>query len=267
MFYESGYPNRFEELRAYYPVFYWRVKEMMAILKAYGELLDHTQNKVETLYANCFIETADEATIGRLEAFLGIIMDRTRTIEERRRMLTSYFSGFGKISASTIREMIKSYTGADVDITFEPFDEAGNNRLDIFFMRGASEILYVSDILFLLQRRIPAHIEYRAICTYRYGITVEAKRTSYIINHEQSGVKWEPAYEANVVTVSSESSAIPNHITMPHYPASNTAGSESGIHHTATTIAERTEAHTASQPVATQAHVELIPCGTIAAHQ
>ena len=80
MFYELGYPSRFEELRAYYPRFYWNVVEMMAVLKAGGAVLDDFTDRIEVVYGNCFIETADEQTVARLEAFLGISLNKSRTL-------------------------------------------------------------------------------------------------------------------------------------------------------------------------------------------
>ena len=189
MFYELGYPSRFEELRAYYPRFYWGVSEMMAILRSGGNVLDNITEHIEAAYSNCFFATADEPTIARLELFLGIGLNKSRTLEERRRFLISFFSGFGKLSSSTLIEMIKSYTGADVEVTFEPFDQTGNNRLEIAFMRGQEETIYMSDILMLLGKKIPAHIEYRALCTYRYNVEVRCSRTIILSDHEFSGMK------------------------------------------------------------------------------
>ena len=69
--------------------------------------------------------------------------------------------------------MIKSYTGASVDIKFEPFDEEGNNMLYIHFQRGDEPTLYMGDINLLLSKKIPAHIQYQAAVTYHSRSALE----------------------------------------------------------------------------------------------
>lgn len=122
-FYDKYYENNFEELITYYPRFYRDVFEMVEILKAHGGIADELEANIEQTYLNSFIDYADEDTIEQLEKFLNIGLNKSRTLEERRRLVKSYFVGFGKVSASMLAEMIKSYTGASVDIKFEPFDE------------------------------------------------------------------------------------------------------------------------------------------------
>lgn len=172
----------YEELIRYYPRYYRDVREMVAILKAHGSVCDTLEDNVEQVYNNNFIDTMDEATITRLEKFLGIALNKSRTLEERRRMVKAYFAGFGTISASAIQEMIYTYTGAEVEVTFEPFDDEGNNMLIINIARGDEETIYMSDILLLLSKKIPAHIEYRADLWYDFpGIAIGGgrKRRSY----------------------------------------------------------------------------------------
>lgn len=128
--------------------------------------------EIEQTYLNCFIEYADEETIKKLEDFLDIRLNKSRTLEERRRLVKSYFIGFGKVSATMLKEMIQSYTGAEVECKFEPFDEAGNNMLYLNFQRGKEPTLYMSDINLLLSKKIPAHIKWRAAVTYRFPIGI-----------------------------------------------------------------------------------------------
>ena len=167
-FYDKYYENNFEELITYYPRFYRDVFEMVEILKAHGGIADELEANIEQTYLNSFIDYADEDTIEQLEKFLNIGLNKSRTLEERRRLVKSYFVGFGKVSASMLAEMIQSYTGASVDIKFEPFDEEGNNMLYIHFQRGDEPTLYMGDINLLLSKKIPAHIQYQE---YGAGIT------------------------------------------------------------------------------------------------
>lgn len=155
------YKNSYEELLSFYPKFYRGVYEMEEILKTDGELCDQLESNIEQTLANSFIDSADESTIALWEDFLGISLMKHRTVEERRRMVRSFVVGTGKISATSIIEMIKSYTNADVEVRFESSDEEGNNRLYIDFDRGSNSNVYISDIENLISRKIPAHIDYK----------------------------------------------------------------------------------------------------------
>lgn len=155
-FYNRYYQNSYEELITYYPRFYRNVFEMVEILKAYGRIADDLENNIEQIFFNSFIDYADERIIEKFEVFLGIRLNRNRTLDERRRLVKSYFIGFGKISASLIKQMISTYTNAPVDCRFEPFDEEKNNALYIRVYQND----FIDDIIEMLSKRIPAHINY-----------------------------------------------------------------------------------------------------------
>lgn len=188
-FYDKGFENNFEELIVQYPRFYRDVFEMVEILKAHGRIADDLEANIERTYFNCFIDLADEATIAKLEKFLDIRLNKSRTLEERRRLVKSYFAGFGKISASMLEEMIGSYTGTAVECRFEPFDDERNNMLYINFERGTEPSLYMSDIILLLEKKLPAHIKWQAAVSYRYPIGVGRRRQNYTHYYEFCGTK------------------------------------------------------------------------------
>lgn len=189
MFYNNGYACCYDELITYYPIYYRDVREMKAILSANGSIADELQQNIEQVADNCFIDTADEATIARLEVFLNLGLNKTRTLEERRRLVKSFFVGFGKVSATMLKEMIASYTNSNVEIYFEPGDDDGNNFLYINFDRGKEETLYINDIEILLSKKIPAHIKYRASVVYRFPIVVSERRTNYNYGYDLCGTK------------------------------------------------------------------------------
>lgn len=187
--YEKYYASNYEELITYYPRFYRDVFEMVEILKAHGRVADGMEGSIEQAYLNGFIDYADEPTIAKLEKFLEIGLNRSRTLEERRRLVKSYFVGFGKISASLICKMIGAYTNAPVTCRFEPFDDEGNNMLYIDFQRSDGETIYMSDILTLLSKKLPAHIAYRPEIVYRFPVVIGRKRTYHRYGYELCGTK------------------------------------------------------------------------------
>lgn len=157
-FYEKYYANNYDELITYYPRFYRNVFEMAEILKAHGRILDGVERNIEQVYRNSFIDHADEATISKLENFLKIGQNKNRTLEERRRLVKSYFVGSGKISASKIYQMIAVYTDSPVTCKLEPFDDEGNNRLYIEIQSNEEETICTRDIFALLSKKIPANL-------------------------------------------------------------------------------------------------------------
>lgn len=188
-FYDRHFKNNYEELITYYPRYYRSVFEMVEILKAHGQISDDMEANIEQTYLNSFIDYANEATITKLEKFLLIGLNKSRTIEERRRLVKSYFVGFGKVSASMLEEMITSYTNAPVKSRFEPFDEEGNNRLYIEFERGKEPTLYMSDIMLLLSKKLPAHIDYQAAVVYKFSVGIGRRRSYYRYGHDLTGTK------------------------------------------------------------------------------
>ena len=160
-FYEKYYPSNYEELITYYPRYYGDVFEMVEILKAYGRIIDGIEENIEQAYLNGFIDYADEAAIEKLEGFLKIGLNRNRTLEERRRLVKSYFVGFGKISATVLNRIVLTYFRTTAEISLKQCDESGNHGLFIIINKDAEEVLYTSDFTKILRLRIPAHIKWQ----------------------------------------------------------------------------------------------------------
>lgn len=174
---------------------------MDEILKTEGGLLDDLDASALLVLNNNFFDTADIGTIAKLEAFIGIVPNAGRTTEERCRLIKAYFVGFGKISASMLKDMISSYTGADSEVTFAPGDLAGNNYLSIFINRGDEPTLYLAEIDTLLQKKIPAHIEWSATVRYIYGIAVGCRRVYYLHDFKPAGIYPEISTIGNLAVI------------------------------------------------------------------
>ena len=172
MIFDDYYDSTYDELVTYYPTFYNEVKEMQAVLKAEGDLIDDVKSGIETVFGDCFIDSADEATIAKLETFLHIHMHGERSLDDRRRLVKSYFVGSGKLSASLLSDIIGTYTGANSQFRFEPCDIEGNNCLYIDSERGAETNFYASDIMELLRAKLPAHIAYQFNVVYENEVQV-----------------------------------------------------------------------------------------------
>ena len=146
--YNRYYQNNYEELITYYPLFYREIYEMKEILKAQGKLADDLEACIERILSDCFIDTADSGVITSYENILGIKSDLGKPLDS------------GKASATSVCEMIKTYTGAEAECSFSPYDEKGNNVLNILAEHGNSQLINIKDINVLLSEKLPAHIQY-----------------------------------------------------------------------------------------------------------
>ncbi len=220
-FYDKYFASNYDELITYYPRFYRDVYEMTEILKAHGRIADELEANIEQTFFNASIDYADEATITRLENFLNIYSTKGRTLEERKRFLKSFLIGFGKISASLICQMISAYTNAPVSCRFEPFDDEGNNLFYIDFQRASNETIYMSDILTLLARKLPAHIKYRPEIVYRFPIVVGRERTNYKFEYDFSGTKPDTTLCGAAISKDTVTNQKHLNVTADYIPADN----------------------------------------------
>lgn len=189
MYYNNGFASTYEEFVSFYPAFYRDVLEMKAILEANGRVCDTVIDTINGILENAFVNSADEATISRLEAFLNVTPTTESSLEERRRLVYSFFVGFGKMSASKIKETIRALTGADSSVSLEAIDDAGNNSLIIEFERGKNPEINLDDINTVLSRKIPAHIAYETFLKYTSSLIVETKDVvkNYVVNNVMCG--------------------------------------------------------------------------------
>lgn len=260
-FYEKYFENNYEELITYYPRFYREVYEMVEILKAHGRIADEVEANIEQTYLNNFIDYADEETIGKLEKFLMIGLNKARTLEERRRLVKSYFVGSGKVSATMLKEMIQSYTNAEADVYFEPFDDEDNNMLYINFQRGKEPTLYMSDIHQLLGKKIPAHIIWQAAVTYRFPVGVGVRRKHYLFGYDLCGTKPDIAMLGQIFTQASVTQPkISSHLT--HYHPAAEENELAGQHPTAATLGDINRINAGAEATVNSYGVDYIYCGT-----
>jgi len=167
------YDTTYEEIVVFSPDYYTEVKEIQAVYKTEGDLIDDVKAGIEKVFGNCYIDTMDEATIAMLEVFLHIHLHGQRTLEERRKLVKSYFVGAGKMSASLLSDIIGTYTGSKSKCEFKSCDAQGNNKLYIDTERGSETSFYASDIMELIGAKLPAHIAYQFDVVYENKCTVQ----------------------------------------------------------------------------------------------
>ena len=151
--------NSYERMLKFVPAFFQDVFEMNAIYKVDGEMIDELLVHIDVIKANRYISSADEKTISEMETFFLVDSDKNSTLDDRRKLLVSYLIGFGKVSAKTLKSIIKALSNAESEITFLPADIEGNNRLNINVF-NPTESYRLDSVVKVLSKRIPGHIWY-----------------------------------------------------------------------------------------------------------
>ncbi len=164
---QKYYKGTASELLSYYPTFYAGIYEFVEVQKAAALALDKVIDAIQVSTDDSNILTASEKIIAYYEKIIGISYSRLRTVDERRRLVLAYYNIFGKVSATKIKNAIKFYTGADVEIRFTKKDEQGNYILEIECVRGEISSLFLDDIALLCKKIIPAHLFFSFIVTIK----------------------------------------------------------------------------------------------------
>ncbi len=167
------YNNNYEELKTFLPVFYDDVFEMQGILWVTGGELDKAEDGLNRVLLNNFIMDADDKAISRLERFLYLQVDKTRPLDERKRLLASFFVGFGKMSATKLKEIVFSFTNAASEVFFR------EGVISIEIERGSAPSLYLIDVNTIISRRIPAHLPFILVVKYTVLAEIGALLSGY----------------------------------------------------------------------------------------
>ena len=147
-----------EELKSYFPAWYSRVKEMDAIWKITGEMLDEFKADMLKGIQNASLATCDVDTIRKLQDWAGASFNTAMTDDIIRMLFYMQIAGFGKCSRSKIIRLMRQLLGTESDVSFVPYNENGDHVLKIFVNIGDSENWDPDDIEMLLDRIVPAHI-------------------------------------------------------------------------------------------------------------
>jgi hypothetical protein len=145
--------NKYDELKTYLPDFYESIADVREFLKALGLKMDGVHQNTMQARDNNFIFLADEKTVARLEKFMYIPYDPARTLEERRRLIASFFVGSGKIGANEIKEIVHVFTPSPTEVTF------ANSTINIRVTRDVSDSFILADCYFILLKKIPGHLQ------------------------------------------------------------------------------------------------------------
>ena len=151
--YENAFPDVYEEIKTWYPVWYREILEMDALWRVWGKHLDEIQAGIIRAVDNNFIGYADAQTITKLEHFLDVDYDGPRTLAERRDVIKAFFIGQGRIGRREITDLIAVFTNGEIEVAF--FE----GTIQITVTRNFGDRFNLFDCRLVLDRRIPAHLD------------------------------------------------------------------------------------------------------------
>lgn len=150
----NDFSSIYEEFKTFYPVFYQNVFEMDSLWKTTGNKLDILMSDIDKVVSNNFISTADEKTVSALEKFL-YIPPQKATLDERRRLVKSLFQGSYRIGQNEIKNIVGQFTNGEISVVLV------DGCVEIWVLRNETDVLSFTSSLFVLKRKMPAHLGVR----------------------------------------------------------------------------------------------------------
>lgn len=216
IFYNLERPN-YEEIVSYGPKWWTEYREMDANYRFAGWTLDLMAYFLEQTVKNQFPSEADEKTISMLEKLLRIEYDSELTLEERRRIVSAYYSGTGHLSRSVILSLMKAYAGHDGDVYWK------GPVLCISFGNDETHFVSIGLLQKILERRMPAHIPFRTQCTCTARLGLRVSQEPWKVRFTQAGT--EPMTNTGLGIGSSGIEITPEiHCVMEEFPLSGNSG-------------------------------------------
>ncbi|TCX51918.1 MULTISPECIES: DUF2313 domain-containing protein [unclassified Dehalobacter] len=166
---------KFDELKTYLPEFYQQLQEAAAYLAALGVQMDGVHEDTMQARDNNFVFLAGADAVTRLEKFMQIPFDPARTLEDRKRLIASFFVGNNRIGATEIKELIKVFTPSPTDVTFAA------STINVRVTRDIEDTFILGDFYFILLKKIPAHLDLviTVLSTFETSFYVGGAMTQY----------------------------------------------------------------------------------------
>ena len=171
----------YDQLVSMGPAWLAEFKEMDANYRYAAWTLELGAHFLDQFVKNEFPEYCDEATLKMYEILLNVEYEREVTLEERRRTVSAFWSGNGKINKSNIEGLVSTYTGHQASVRWE------GTSLMIDFDNTETINVYLSMLQRILRRRMPAHIDYRLRCSASVKMTLKPGRTLWPHIFTQAG--------------------------------------------------------------------------------
>lgn len=152
---------RGKEMMSYLPDYYATSRVMSSNMDAQGTELDKLWQALDGTLEQYFVSTATWG-LELWESELGISVDVTKPIEQRRSLILSKMRGIGTVTLSLIKSVAEAYDGGKVDVIVQP--EAYTFIVKFVDTRGIPPNL--DDLKAVIEEIKPAHLAVEYAFTY-----------------------------------------------------------------------------------------------------
>lgn len=143
------------DIRDYLPAYYKGFREIDILSEIFFCLLNSLNKEAQQILLNQFVQTSDIRGIERFEKILGIVMDCTKDLEDRRQIILSKLS----MSSLFTRRVLEKYLRSICDNgEFKITEDFHNFRLHLDIRVGKKGL--VDSIYDTLYMSLPAHLEF-----------------------------------------------------------------------------------------------------------
>lgn len=140
------------DIGRYLPEYMLEYREMKSITDTENAELDRLKEDILNVRENMYVASSDEKTVTRLEKALGIPSNRSKDLALRKSVILSYYVRTSKLSASSIRDLVRTFTGADCSIAI------AGDILTVILERGEYDLICVHDIVDALEQMKPEEL-------------------------------------------------------------------------------------------------------------
>lgn len=107
------------EMLSYLPGYYENSRVILADMHAKGAELDDLHQALNETLDQFFVRTATWG-LSQWEEELGITVDLSKPLDQRRSVVESKLRGAGKFTGRLVKNVAESFHGGGVDVTFQP---------------------------------------------------------------------------------------------------------------------------------------------------
>lgn len=143
------------------PGYYGGSRIMRSLLDAQGMELDQFWVALDGILKQFYVATATWG-LERWERELGIAIDPTKPVEQRRSVILSKMRGIGSVTAELLRSVAEAYDGGSVEVTSDP----GQYRFTVKFVDTLGVPLNLVDLKAVIEEVKPAHLAVEYVFTY-----------------------------------------------------------------------------------------------------
>lgn len=150
--------NKIDELKSYLPKYLSEIEPLKSIYETEGKLLNELTYCLEDSLNQYFVDTATWG-LEAWEKFVGVLTDKSKSLEDRRGLVKMKLRGQGKVTADYIEKTFSEYSNGDVKV----LEDFSDNIIKIQFTSLIGVPKNLSTFEASLDEIFPSHLPYKFV--------------------------------------------------------------------------------------------------------